>query len=309
MIDSDSNDENNSNESRGHKVTSKRRASSVDSLTPQTARPIVSHAKTLDTKIIQDLLVSSVLNVTESAKMPSDSTHPPLNIKLLSDNFRKFVQKCGFIFAIQDFAEDLFLWKNPSDTLLAMVIYVYICFLAVLIYNFPNDTQIKKKSRIQFKRFTRLNDYLPAENSVDYLKNMQNIQNLMGMISDGYDVAVDLLKHIDWSNERETLLIMQIVIVVLTVTSLTVWIVPWKYVFIAGGLGIFIVNTQFVKAVTKEMSPFILGKFNIFTKQFEDYLNSEDFKLSEKNGNDGETAESNLSQDEIDLGVGSSSKT
>ncbi|KAF0396655.1 integral peroxisomal membrane peroxin [Gigaspora margarita] len=279
MIDSDSNDENNSNESRGHKVTSKRRASSADSLTPQTARPIVSHAKTLDTKIIQDLLVSSVLNVTDSAKMPSDSTHPPLNIKLLS--------------------------LYPQ----LLILIPLIGFLAVLIYNFPNDTQIKKKSRIQFKRFTRLNDYLPAENSVDYLKNMQNIQNLMGMISDGYDVAVDLLKHIDWSNERETLLIMQIVIVILTVTSLTVWIVPWKYVFIAGGLGIFIVNTQFVKAVTKEMSPFILGKFNIFTKQFEDYLNSEDFKLSEKNGNDGETAESNLSQDEIDLGVGSSSKT
>ncbi|RIB16931.1 Peroxin/Dysferlin domain-containing protein, partial [Gigaspora rosea] len=185
---------------------------------------------------------------------------PPLNIKVLSDNFGRFVQKCGFMFAIQDFAEDLFLWKNPSDTLLAMVIYVYIClypqllilipligFLAALIYNFPNDTQIKKKSRIQFKRFTRFNDYLPAENSVDYLKNMQNIQNLMGMISDGYDVAVDLLKHVDWSNERETLLIMQIVMVVLTVTSLTVWIIPWKYVFIAGGLGIFIANTQFVK--------------------------------------------------------------
>ncbi|CAG8581130.1 22646_t:CDS:2 [Gigaspora rosea] len=274
MIDSDSNDD---NESRGHKVTSKRRSSSADSLTPQAARPIISYAKTLDTKIIQDLLVSSALNVADSAKMPSDTTHPPLNIKVLSDNFGRFVQKCGFMFAIQDFAEDLFLWKNPSDTLLAMVIYVYI-----------------------------------SENSVDYLKNMQNIQNLMGMISDGYDVAVDLLKHVDWSNERETLLIMQIVMVVLTVTSLTVWIIPWKYVFIAGGLGIFIANTQFVKAVTKEMSPFILEKFNSFTKQFEDYLNSEDFKISEKNGNDGETAESNwinLNHDEIDLGVGSSSKT
>ncbi|CAG8846731.1 11960_t:CDS:2, partial [Racocetra persica] len=173
------------------------------------ARPI-SPVKTppFDTKIIQDLLVSSALNVSNPTKMPSDSTHPPLNIKLLGDNFRKFVQKCGFIFVIQDFAEDLFLWKNPPDTLLAMVIYVYIClypqllilaplvaFLAVLIYNFPNESQAKKKTHIKFKRFTQLNNYLPAENSVDYLKNMQNIQNLMGLISDIYDVMVDVLKH------------------------------------------------------------------------------------------------------------------
>ncbi|CAG8473290.1 21215_t:CDS:2 [Dentiscutata erythropus] len=327
MIDSDSNDDNsknNSDGSRGHKLTSKRRASSVDSFTPQAASPI-SPVKTLDTKIIQDLLVSSALNVADSAKMPSDSTHhPPLNIKLLGDNFRKFVQKCGFIFAIQDFAEDIFMWKNPSDTLLAMVIYVYIClypqllilvpliaFLAILIYNFPKDSQTKKKNRI-FEQFSRLNNYLPAENSVDYLKNMQNIQNLMGLISDGYDVAIDLLKHFDWSNESEALLITQVVIVILAFTSLIVWIVPWKYVFITGGLGVFIANTQFMKALIKEMSPFIMQNAKTFTKQWENYFNSDD---SENSGNDGETDSSiennwiNLSQDEIDTGVGSSSKT
>ncbi|CAG8573372.1 9384_t:CDS:2 [Cetraspora pellucida] len=329
MIDSDSNDDNdknNSNKSKEHKLPIKlRRANSVDSITPQAARPISSVKTSFDTKIIQDLLVSSALNVANSTKMPSDPIHPPLNIKLLGDNFRKFVQKCGFIFVIQDFAEDIFLWKNPPDTLLTMVIYVYIClypqllilaplvaFLAVLIYNFPNESQTKKKARIKFKRFERLNDYLPAENSVDYLKNMQNIQNLMGLISDGYDVAVDLLKHVDWSNECETLMIMQVVMVVLVVTSLTVWIVPWKYVFIFCGLGMFIVNTQFVKALTKEMSPIIIQHFKTFVEKWEDYFSSEDCEKTENSGYEGETDSSiennwiNLNNDEVDPGVGSS---
>ncbi|CAG8574940.1 5578_t:CDS:1, partial [Scutellospora calospora] len=124
MIDSDSNDDNGKNELNelaGNKRTNKlRRANSVDSIAPQAARPISPVKTSFDAKTIQDLLVSSALNVANSPKMSSDSLHPPLNIKLLGDNFRKFVQKCGFIFALQGFVEDIFLWKNPSDTLLAM---------------------------------------------------------------------------------------------------------------------------------------------------------------------------------------------
>ncbi|CAG8638266.1 13217_t:CDS:2 [Racocetra fulgida] len=294
MIDSDSNDDNdknNSNKSKGHKLATKlRRANSVDSIPPQAARPISPIKTPFDTKIIQDLLVSSALNVSNSAKkMPSDSTHPPLNIKLLGDNFRKFVQKCGFIFVIQDFAEDIFLWKNPPDTLLAMI-------------------------RIKFKRFKQLNNYLPAENSVDYMKNMQNIQNLMGLISDGYDVVVDLLKHIDWSNEYETLMITQVVIVVLIVASLTVWIVPWKYVFIFCGLGTFIVNAQFVKALTKEVGPVILQHFKLLVEKWEDYFHIDEKTENGNSGYEGETDSSienwvNLNHDEVDNGVGSSSKS
>ncbi|CAG8637715.1 2395_t:CDS:1, partial [Scutellospora calospora] len=130
----------------------------------------------------------------------------------------------------------------------------------------------------------------------------------------GYDVVVDLLKHVDWSNECETLRITQVVIVALAVTSLTVWIVPWKYVFIVCGLGMFIVNTQFVKALTKEMSPFIIANYRSSIEKWEGCFNFENGEKTESSGNDGEIDSSienawvNLSKDEVDNGVGSSSK-
>ncbi|CAH1762881.1 9961_t:CDS:2 [Entrophospora sp. SA101] len=128
---------------------------------------MTSNNTTFSTKVIHDLLVSSALN-------------------------------CGFIFDIQDSVENLITWKNPANTLLAMVVYINVS----------------------------------AENSVDYLKNMQNIQNLMGMISDGYDSVLPLIKYIDWSDEALTLRITRVVIIGLMVLSLVAWVIPWSYVFI-----------------------------------------------------------------------------
>nr|CAG8608995.1 11771_t:CDS:2 [Entrophospora candida] len=65
---------------------------------------------------------------------------------------------------------------------------------------------------------------------------MQNIQNLMGMISDGYDSVLPLIKYIDWSDEALTLRITSVVIIGLMVLSLVAWVIPWSYVFIIGGV-------------------------------------------------------------------------
>ncbi|CAG8443409.1 4109_t:CDS:2 [Diversispora eburnea] len=189
-----------------------------ESITPRAARPVSPIS--LDAKTFQDLIVSSALNVANATKMTTDPAHPPLNLQLMGTNFGRFVQKCGFIFAIQDNVEEIIMWKSPSNTLLAMVIYVYI---------------------------------------LDYLKNIQNIQNLMGLICEAYDSIVPLLKHIDWSNEYESFIITQVIVILIIILGLTVWIIPWSYIFIVIGLLVFIANTQFMKALTKEMKDSNIG--------------------------------------------------
>jgi len=94
---------------------------------PQAARPVEPTKPSYATKVIQDLLISSALNLTNASKLQSNPAHPPLHLQTTTVNFRKFVQKCGFIFEFQDAVENIFIWKNPANTILAMVVYVYLC--------------------------------------------------------------------------------------------------------------------------------------------------------------------------------------
>ncbi|CAJ0839422.1 3982_t:CDS:2 [Entrophospora sp. SA101] len=247
------------------------------SIAPRAAKPLspttmTSNNTTFSTKVIHDLLVSSALNVENASKSTHDSSlssslsstsnPPPLNLQTTTVNFRKFVQKCGFIFDIQDSVENLITWKNPANTLLAMVVYINVCLYPQLLIILPlvgllitsiyfyqkkfpqgppplqNKSIKSKKSKTKkFKKLKYPNLISPAaENSVDYLKNMQNIQNLMGMISDGYDSVLPLIKYIDWSDEALTLRITRVVIIGLMVLSLVAWVIPWSYVFIIGGV-------------------------------------------------------------------------
>ncbi|CAG8532285.1 3091_t:CDS:2 [Ambispora gerdemannii] len=264
----------------------------LDSIPPPKPEPKAP----LPPRPILHLIVSSAINMTNESKLPSDSSHPPLNLQTTTINFKKFVQKCGFIFALQDAVEDLVTWKNSANTLLAMVVYIYLCLyphliiltplvivLSVLISSytkrFPdgpiNQIRNRKKSN-KNKKSKQSVPMLPAENSVDYLKNMQNIQNVMGTVSDGYDAVIPLFKHLDWSNEQESLRITQIVVLMLALLTATVWFVPWRKVFIVVGLSVFILNNKFVKALIKESSPLIMERGKIFMDQWKEFFMSED---------------------------------
>lgn len=139
---------NSSNETKVHRplqsyatlpslYSSSKSAKFVD-IAPRAAKPISPAKPTFDAKTIQDVLISSVINVSNATKLPPDSAHPPLNLNTTTNNFRKFVQKCGFIFELQGAVEDIIMWKNTPNTLLTMVIYVYICMyiFTILLFTF-----------------------------------------------------------------------------------------------------------------------------------------------------------------------------
>lgn len=115
-------------------------------------------------------------------------------------------------------------------------------------------------------------DYLEAASSSDeeiedeerkslalqYLSNLQHIQNMMGDVSDAHDVLKPLFSHLDWSDEAEATMIVQGTMAAFVGMSLIMWFVPWRWVFMIGGASGMLANSPWGKIVIKECIP--LGK-------------------------------------------------
>ncbi|KAG0295242.1 hypothetical protein BGZ98_001449 [Dissophora globulifera] len=90
---------------------------------------------------------------------------------------------------------------------------------------------------------------------VQYLSNLQHIQNMMGDISQAHDALKPLFKHLDWSDEAEAVMIVQGIMAAFVGMSLAMWFVPWRWVFMLGGAGGMLANSPWGKVVIKEMIP------------------------------------------------------
>ncbi|KAF9189576.1 hypothetical protein BGZ51_009471 [Haplosporangium sp. Z 767] len=90
---------------------------------------------------------------------------------------------------------------------------------------------------------------------VQYLSNLQHIQNMMGDVSDAHDILKPMFKHLDWSDEAEAIMIVQGIIVAFVGMSLVMWFVPWRWVFMIGGASGMLANSPWGKVLTKECGP------------------------------------------------------
>ncbi|KAF9427319.1 hypothetical protein BGZ94_005125 [Podila epigama] len=94
--------------------------------------------------------------------------------------------------------------------------------------------------------------------AVQYLSNLQHIQNMMGDVSDAHDVLRPMFSHLDWSDEAEAIMIVQVTMAAFVGMSVVMWFVPWRWVFMVGGASGMLANSPWGKVVTKELGP--LGK-------------------------------------------------
>lgn len=93
------------------------------------------------------------------------------------------------------------------------------------------------------------------DTSPEYLNNLKNIQNMMGEFSDAYDMVMANASHFDWSSETETMYLLQAILISMFILAVSIWIVPWRLVFMLGGLSVFLLNTKFVQLVLRDMGP------------------------------------------------------
>ncbi|KAF9431948.1 hypothetical protein BGZ76_011485 [Entomortierella beljakovae] len=94
--------------------------------------------------------------------------------------------------------------------------------------------------------------------AVQYLSNLQHIQNMMGDVSEAHDVIRPLFNHLDWSDESEAIIIVQVTVFAFIAMSLGMWFIPWRWVFMVGGASGFMITSPWGKVVIKECKPLVL---------------------------------------------------
>ncbi|RPD62672.1 hypothetical protein L226DRAFT_458932 [Lentinus tigrinus ALCF2SS1-7] len=142
------------------------------------------------------------------------STRDPLSVPITTVNFRRFVSKAGPIFWLQDRIEEIVLWKKSQKyTLVWMAAYAFICYfprlilllphvivLGVLLAMHPTLRGRDAAENPSPKATQPPPSTQPGEGSVDWLANLQAIQNLMGAVSDGHDFAIQFVPYLTWSS-------------------------------------------------------------------------------------------------------------
>jgi hypothetical protein len=78
---------------------------------------------------------------------------------------------------------------------------------------------------------------------------------MMGEFSDGYDLVMANASHFDWSSETETMYLLQAILLSMFALGVGIWIIPWRLVFMFGGLSVFFYNTKFVQLVLRDIGP------------------------------------------------------
>lgn len=101
--------------------------------------------------------------------------------------------------------------------------------------------------------------FQPAtDESPEYLKNLRNIQNMMGEFNELYDWVMLQSKHFNWSSELETMRILQAILASSFMLGFVLYLVPMNIIFLFSGLMIYGMNTRFSKYMLRELQPYLL---------------------------------------------------
>jgi len=126
------------------------------------------------------------------------SNKDPLSIQITTVNFKRFVERVGPVFWLQDRIEEVVLWKTGwKRTAMCLAVYAFLCCFPRLVFLLPHVILVgvilstavvsKAKPTPPAVVFKAENDGKAeksetiAEDSVDWQANIQAIQNLMGL--------------------------------------------------------------------------------------------------------------------------------
>lgn len=221
---------------------------------------------------ISDLIATSLPSTSV------DGAKASLSLRTTTLQFTRFVHKAGPVFAVQDAIESVFRWQDPLLTLLVGCAWAIICacgcgvssyyvmqtdaefspglypqlillipsasLATVLLYNhsrrFPPDP-ISLDNPYQEAHTVKPppSGQPPTEGSVDYLQNLQNIQELMGRVADMTDKGRQLVPYFNWSDRRFSLVMLQLASATFIITATILFFfnaqIDMRYIFLACG--------------------------------------------------------------------------
>ncbi|KAJ3108366.1 hypothetical protein HDU97_001491 [Phlyctochytrium planicorne] len=217
--------------------------------------------------IVQELLASTAQNSVAMNKVKKDAA-PPLNLLTTTPrNFTRFVSRIGPLVDGFDAITDIMTWKEPSQTIIALLVYIIFCIYPVLFIVLPQITLIyiitknyyqKTKVEVVGKKAASTAPSGISTTSAQYIKNMQFIQNQMGMFCDIHGEISRNAKILDWSDERETLMALKVAAGSAFAVVFLIWLIPFNVILLVGGVAAFFSNTAFFRAASTTLPPAIM---------------------------------------------------
>ncbi|GAC97550.1 hypothetical protein PHSY_005136 [Pseudozyma hubeiensis SY62] len=87
----------------------------------------------------------------------------------------------------------------------------------------------------------------PHEGTVKYYENLRDIQNMMRMIIDGYDLLAPTVPYLNWSSYSRSLHILQLSLLTTVLMFFVAPYIPFRAVMFVAGEGAFILNHPWTK--------------------------------------------------------------
>ncbi|KAJ7591018.1 integral peroxisomal membrane peroxin-domain-containing protein [Mycena floridula] len=207
--------------------------------------PGLSTSKTFN--LLPNILLSSVLPSELNAipKNPGPvallSTKEPLRVPITTANFRRFVATVGPVFWLQDRIEEALFWRKSWQLSVTWIAaYVFLCYFPRLILCLPHIILIAIILATQDPVGAPVGT--APEGSVDWQRNIQAIQNLMGLYADVYEAVQPYTAYIvnrsPYTPHILTLLVVTLLPAIFFVSAPTF---PLRQVCIAAGVLPFII--------------------------------------------------------------------
>lgn len=210
--------------------------------------------------VIHDLAINTAISAREMKRVGKE-TMPKLNLATtMPKNMTKFVMRLGPLVDFQDECIEIFTWKNPSRTIAFLLAYILLCLYPIILYTLPQILMLCFMIRLYYIRAENIATKPQSKLSLNlsYLKNLQFIQNHMGIYSQVYDDIASFKRHLDWSNEKKSTSLFKVAIGSIFIGLLIAKLVPLNLIFLGGGLVLFVQNTAFFKAASETLPPVLI---------------------------------------------------
>ncbi|OCH84108.1 hypothetical protein OBBRIDRAFT_764704 [Obba rivulosa] len=222
---------------------------------------------------LPQVLLSSALQLPANAPAtPRDggkgatrllTTRDPLSIPITTVNFRRFVSKSGPAFWLQDRLEEIVMWrKGQKYTVVWMAVYAFICYFPRTVLLLPHVVLlgILLGTHPVLRRGISPDDTIcatveplplplpvqPGEGSIDWLANVQAIQNLMGAVSDAHDFVLPVVPHLTHASPY-TSIILTFTLVTFLLAIPLINLLPMRMTFLTLGLSPLVFTHPFTR--------------------------------------------------------------
>ncbi|KAJ7716141.1 integral peroxisomal membrane peroxin-domain-containing protein [Mycena metata] len=192
------------------------------------------------------------------------SSRDPLSVPILTVNFKRFIERVGPIFWVQDRIEEIVLWKRGwKVTSVWIAAYAFFCYFPRLLLLVPQLMLIGiiLATHPETTHKPPPAPEAPAEaGSVDWQANIQAIQNLMGLVADGETALQPYIPYLTHRKPQTPHILTALLVSLLPMVALvSLPVFPVRTVCLVLGIGPLLLTHPTVRALLPSLAAMALA--------------------------------------------------